>query len=472
MRRLEFGDTLAGLLIDGVPSTPYVGATLRFSDRRGVAVEVPYLPHRDEGQFSHVQTWFDSQTPPSNMYMLTPEGTVCLFDIQWGGHSENWGGTRAAIGSVRPNLTVLGNRDGPVSDPLVVSEMHSRLDGLNEWSRLSAVENESETDNEGLVQSVTVRLNQDQGLTWQQGEATMSIRAGWTHAPTQDGYERSTLIANNAYIESTYSSGPVSFWDHFVEQRKVGNLMVLLFGQPISFREHRIRDSKFATRMMDGRIANYPLTEVISSNTYRERRVPAPSKKELGRPIAHLSQIGTSGLMCWHENYEKWERFILPSAAILGQRDQYVENIVTSTSTSIEAAGAIIGERPGEEATKKTRPSTATYVYRCLDLLNIKWPARINNKLGLARAIANNYNEVKHYDRGELPSHEETHLIKEINELIVRLLSVYLTGMSDELLKGYREGEYLYHLKQILDAYELNLDEKGTWHKDGDAKTA
>lgn len=96
------------------------------------------------------------------MLLLTPEGTVSLFDIAWSGHSENGGGTRASIGSVRPAVAVLSDRDGPIANPLVMGEMHSRLDGLNEWSRLSAMSSESETDEESRIRSVTMLLHRDE----------------------------------------------------------------------------------------------------------------------------------------------------------------------------------------------------------------------------------------------------------------------------------------------------------------------
>lgn len=310
MRRLEFGDSLSGLLIDGVADTPYVGAAFQLTRDRGVMVEVPYHSSPEVVQFGHVQAWFNDQSPPTNMLLLTPEGTISLFDIAWSGHSENWGGRRASIGSMRPALAVLGDRDGALADPLVMREMHSRLDGLNEWSRLSAVSSDRETDEEGRIQSVTMLLHRDEGITWQQGDATMTIRAGWLHSPEQDGYDRKTTVDDNVHIESTFGSGPMPFWEHFTEQRKVANLMVFLFGRPLSFREHKLRDDLFASRMNGGRIYAHPLTEIISRHTYRERRMEVPSKKDLGRPIAHMAQIGPEGLATWSENYATWERFI------------------------------------------------------------------------------------------------------------------------------------------------------------------
>lgn len=474
MRRLEFDESLSGLLIDGVADTPYVGAAFQLTRSKGVTVEVPYLSSPGVAQFGHVQAWFNDQSPPINMLLLTPEGTISLFDVAWSGHSESWGGTRASIGSVRPALAVLGDRDGALTEPLVMAEMHSRLDGLNEWSRLSAVSSDSQTDEDGRIQSITMLLHRDDGITWQQGDAKMTIRAGWFHSPDQDGYDRNTTVDDNVHIESTFSSGPVPFWEHFVQQRKVANLMVFLFGRPLSFREHKLRDHLFASRMNGGRIHAHPLTEIISRHTYRERLSEIPTKKDLGHPIAHMAQIGTEGLATWSENYESWERFILPSVSVLGRSGRFIEDVVISTSMSIEAAGGILGERDGERETWSRggtgRPTTATYAYRCLDALDVRWPERIGDRIGLSRAIANNYNAVKHYDRGDFPNHDESYVVSEVNQMIVRLLAMQITGRGEELLESYRNGSNLYEIKQVLDGYGLRVDETGRWHRDtGDA---
>jgi hypothetical protein len=353
-----------------------------------------------------------------------------------------------------------------------MSEMQSRLDGLNEWSRLSAVSSDRETDEEDLIQSVTLLLHRDDGITWQQGDATMTVRAGWYYSPEQDGYGRKTIVDDNVHIESTFGSRPTPFWEHFVEQRKVANLMVFLFGRPLSFREHKLRDDLFASRMMDGRIHAHPLTEIISRHTYQERRTEVPSKKDLGHPIAHMAQIGAEGLATWSEKYETWERFILPSVSVLGRPGRFIEDVVISTSMSMEAAGGILGECAGERVTwsrgRISRPTTATYVYRCLDALAVLWPERIRDRVGLSRAIANNYNDVKHFDRGEFPDHDESYVVSEVNQMVVRLLAIYITGRSEELLSSYREGNNLYTIKQVLDGYGLRVDETGRWHRDTD----
>ncbi|WP_124895829.1 hypothetical protein [Microbacterium sp. Y-01] len=71
---------------------------------------------------------------------------------------------------------------------------------------------------------------------------------------------------------------------------------------------------------------------------------------------------------------------------------------------------------------------------------------------------------MKHADRGSFPDHAETFLIGDVNELVVRLLAVSLTGQADELLGRYREGSELWDIKQRFDAYRVRIvDDRGTW---------
>ena len=461
MKRLDFGDSLSGLLIDGVDGTPYVGATIRMTQERGVAVEVPYLPDPGIEQFSHVLTWFRDQKPPSNMLFATREGTVSLFDVTWSGQAETWGGSRTSVGTLRPTVSVFGMRRGPLESPLVMEELRSRLDGLNVWSRLSSLEQKHGLDEDSKVRSVEMHVEQNDGLTWRQGEAVMAIRAGWQYSTDEDGYSRLVSLQDNAFLESSFDSGPMPFLDHFVEQRKVANLMVFLFGRPLSFREHTLRDEHFATSA-----SKRPEVEVVSRYSYQERRDKVPAKKDLGYPLAYLSQIGPEGLEAWSKNYETWNRFIQPSAGALGNVANFLEDLIVSTSMSIEAAGGIIGERPGERETwSRTRPTMATYAFRCLDVLDVSWPDPIADRVSLARAVAKNYNDVKHFDRGDFPKHDESHVVSEVNQMIVRLLAICLTGKEEEILASYRRDGGFHELQQMLDAYALSLDEGGKWKR-------
>ena len=466
VEHLEFGESIAGLLIDGVKDTPYVGATLKLVDPDGVRVEVPYITHSQTGQFAHIAKWFDDQAPPDNLQLDTEDGPISLYRLRWSGYAQRLGEGHAR-GTLTPSETVLGARDGDLTDALEIQTVRSRLDALNRWTRVSAVSEDHDVDEDSKVVRWRSEAEGRTIATWPQGEATLSLIASWEVTRREDSCSREVIVHDNVFLESDFTSGSRPFFDHLKEQRKLARLLVFIYAVPIGFREHKIQDERFATRMLDGRVANYPFIELISSLSVDERKLPVTGTEALSQPIAHFQEIGAEGLAAWSKNYDKWERFILPSAGVLGRRGAFAEDIVTSTSMSMEAASQLIGKQDGEEATYdgRRRPSTATFVYRCLNVLGVRWGDFIESEVGLARAIANNYNDVKHYDRGDFPAYQETILVSYVNRLIVRLLAVRLTGQGTSALARYRKGEELWPLHQRFDGYGMRILDDGSWQR-------
>ncbi|HWU32280.1 MAG TPA: hypothetical protein VN108_05365 [Marmoricola sp.] len=459
---LEVGDSMAVLLVDGVKETPYVGATLRMTES-GVEVEVPYLAGFVVPQFAGVDQWFRQMSPPENVLVHTPEGNIVLYGCRWRGHSDA-AGSRVGSGRFAATEALLNDRDSTLTDPLTVKTCQSRADGLNRWSRMTAVASESTHDEDMRTTALDIRVESPEPIEWGQGDATLRVRSTWRVKPAEDGYSRTHEIDDYVVFESEWGE-PRPFVDHLIEQRKVLHLLTFLFGNALSFRKHSVRDETITTRSMGGTVLDHPLIEVVSARTMRERAQPVPSKEKLGRPLLVLEEVGAAGLAEWAANYEAWERFILPSVTIIGQPHRFAEDVVTSTSMSLEAAGQLIGERNGESATySRGGPTTATNVYRCLDVLNVGWGEHIHSPVGLARAIANSYNSIKHANRGAFPDRAQTLLISEVSELVVRLLAVRLTGQGAELLQRYSQGSELWKLKQSFDAYRIRIaDDRGSW---------
>lgn len=470
LEHLEFGDSIAGLLIDGVEETPYIGATLKLVDPDGVRVEVPYITHGRTDQFTHVEKWFDDQAPPDNLQLDTEDGPISLYGLRWSGYAQRLGDGHAR-GTLTPSETVLGTRDGKLADALEIDTVRSRLDALNRWTRVSAVSEDHDVDERGKVVRWRSEVEGKAIATWPQGHATMSLVASWEITRKEDSYSRELRVQDNVFLESDFPAGARPFFDHFKEQRKLASLLVFVYGIPIAFREHKLRDARFATRMLGGRVAAHPFIELISTLSVRERTLPVLSTESQGQPIAYFAEIGGEGLANWSRNYDQWERFILPSAGVLGRRSAFIEDIVTSTSMSLEAAGQLIGPKDGEDATygSRRRPTTATFAYRCLRELSVGWGDYIESDLGLARAIANNYNDVKHYDRGDFPAHEQTFLVSHVNRLVVRLLAVRLTGHGEAALERYQKGEELWPLKQRFDASRMRVRDDGSWERKASA---
>jgi hypothetical protein len=458
--RFNGGGWMSGLLVDGVADTPFTGATLKMSDRVGIEVDVPYVRSTDNGQFDHVDRWFRAQEPPKNLQLLVEGGAVSLFDTRWHGYRTS--GHHLNHGVLRPTEAVFADRDGPIEAPLAVREVRSDLDGLNEWTRFSAVERDRESTESGGAHVVIFRVSAHREAIWTQGEAQVSLRLNWqTRDEANEG--RRVVIDDNVALESVFEE-PRPFADHLLEQRKVANLLSLLFGSSISFRNHYVRDETFSQKYASGKVAYHPFVELVSTRTVRERALPRPAARVLSQPLASFADVGVNGLERWSTRYAAWQRFILPAINSFRQTAPMVEDAVLNLCMSLEGASAQIGVQSGEKATyARGRPSTATHIYRCVYLLQLDRGPRVENYVGLARAIANVYNDIKHADRGDFPEFAKMSVTAAWCRWIVRCLALHL--LRSEALSEDAMGcpSLSYELSQSMEAWGLRITGAGGW---------
>src|SRR5699024_9123624 len=173
---LEFGQSVAGLLIDGVDDTPYTGATLKLERRRGAVVEIPFIEQDEQNQFSHVSDWCNTTNPPLNMYLETPDGRIGLFGNHWDGHRLSGG---VSLGKIRPREVLIGPCEAPLDTPLDLDKVHSRIDGLQVWTGLQSVTHVPSTDSNGFTQSLSVNAERKHSESWRQGDATLHFQSTW-----------------------------------------------------------------------------------------------------------------------------------------------------------------------------------------------------------------------------------------------------------------------------------------------------
>lgn len=455
---LAFGQSHSGLLVDGVDGTPYTGATLRM-EPRGVVVEVPYIHYDTTEQFRHVDEWFQTQTPPSNLLLETPNGPVGLFGIKWRGHSVRSG---VSLGKIAPSETLLGRCEAPLTEPLRIEEVRSQVDGLRDWTRFYGINTEPASDENGITQGFVVRVRSGGEATWQQGEATMKFVTDWRTNHPEDDPHGGLDIRENLVLVSQFPT-PRPFLDHLTEQRKVTQLLTLIAGHPILFRRHQAWDETIVSRSVDGTVLSHPRVDLISSHTVRDYAQPPLTKTEADDMLVRLPDVGEAGMSRWSEQFETWKRFIFPAVGVLGRQGAFTEDLIISTSMSIEAAGQLIGRRDGEEPTYNQYggTTTATNVYRCLHLLEVKWGSIAADYVSLAKAVANTYNDIKHFDRGEFPDAPVSHLISIITRMIVRLLALHIIDSSGALLKDHREEGAMWKVQQWSDLYHLTFNERG-----------
>ncbi|MGW0968319.1 ApeA N-terminal domain 1-containing protein [Streptomyces sp. NPDC002516] len=458
LKRLNFGDSFAGLLIDHEEETPYVVATLTYDAERGLRLEVPYIHHSEVEQFKSAESWFETATPPENLTFVTKDGIISLFGCHYSGHTMNFGQGYAA-GYITPDEGILASREGDAKAALAVSELQSELDGLAEWTRFRAIKHDRESNEEGRIKKVVVTAESVESLTWNQGEAEMNLTTSWSTAAESSSFQVTERVTLKSYFANSRPA-----LDHIKEQRKVAALLKMNFGRPLYFRRHETRDDLFPDRALNGDHKGKSFQEYFGKRTFRDFSQPALTKKELGEPIFYLAQAGGEGLTHWNDHYEQWKRFINPAVSVLSRPRAALEDVVVNASMSIEAAGNLLGPATGEEVTySRGRPTTATYAFRVINKLGLDFDGISESTVGMARAMANNYNTIKHFDRGEFPDPLETYLISHVAMISVRLLASTLVDPSRNLAQQYISDGRFDSFKDDVKRAELRVNESGNF---------
>jgi hypothetical protein len=449
--KLVAGDVLSGFVIDGVEATPYVVGTLTRDDE-GVEVMVPYVPGLPSGQFEVARKWFEDEALQSNFLFETKDGAVSLFECRIS--SRTMGGT--SLGQFRPTEIVLSRRTGDLGDELRLREVQSTLDGLAEWTRLRAAHQKADVDDQSLVKKVTVEVETREEITWTQGDVTMCLRTHWAGDNSKPGVHIDEWVVLSSRFED---SRP--FHEHLRHQQKVRSLVSLMLGAAVNFRKHEIRDIRFAREMPDGSLVEL-FRELISRRTVGQYSQPfADLSRSRLETVAHLPQISTASLTKWATMYDDWSRVIDPTVGLLSRPGAFAEDIVISTNLALEAAGQLLPKGAGEHALFGTRKTTSRHVFRCLTSLNVDWSLAADSVYGLAEAIANNYNTIKHYDRGHMPDRYETYWVGQVSLLVVRMLVVNLLDDTGEIVRSLGTGWRLPNLLRNLGDNNLHIDNVG-----------
>jgi hypothetical protein len=460
--KLVVGGQFTGLLVDGAEETPFVGASLFLDADRGVRVVVPFRGGfgfdlgDDNSQFSAVRRWFFSDAAPPNLVFVSKRAEFTLFGVRSIGYSSN---LSYAEGTLRAAVAVEGQRDYeiPLDAPLTFGEFSSQLSGLYEWSGLSAATWRPDLDDEGKVVRLSGTVETVPPQSWVQGEATMTLTSNWTSTNNKPGLHVDEWLV----LKSSFPS-PRSVDDHLKEQRKVQSFVVLMVGNAVPFAKHQVRDDGFAVRNADRSIVERPLREVLVSGTVAEHQQPASIDRNRRGVLVPFADVGVDGLERWGALDKAWERFIFPAVGLLSRDGVFAEDRVSSLSMSLEAAGNLLGEVEGERATYyRGRPVTKTWFFRCFTYLGWDCSGFADSTAGLAKACADNYNSIKHYDRGDFPDLAETVLVGRVLGATVRSLALKLA--KPDHVFGSNGNPVFRDLVEHFEHFGIRVNGEGKW---------
>ncbi|MHA7263736.1 ApeA N-terminal domain 1-containing protein [Arthrobacter sp. TMN-37] len=285
-RGFNQGDSLPGLLIDGIEESPWVTGVLTFEAVQGITLSIPFL--RGSDQFSTVSGWVSTNTCPPNLVLLTGSGRFSLHGCRVGSSSVNFGGSGFSTLQIVPHEVVYKDRDGDFEDELLVTELRSHIDGLAEWTNFAATSYSVTRGDDDRVKQLNVEVKAGDLIEWRHGDAHYQLSTDWRTDESEPGFRVREWVCLTTKFPTPRSSS-----EHLEHQRKVSNLLALMFGVRASFRRHEIRDPRFNQKVLSGDIVDVPLIVLVNENTASDHSRPNQKFKD---PLATVTGLGTKGL--------------------------------------------------------------------------------------------------------------------------------------------------------------------------------
>lgn len=463
---LEPGDVRVGHVLDAYDQAdPIQSATLVFDDRGG-ELKVAYLLESKEHdpephQFLRTNSWFkfDSDNLPTTLLFADSRGWVTLTDARVTGSSMG----NIPLGRVRARALIF-NRPRTIRDEYSVSEFMSTIDGLEAFARFEPIKFDMKTNETG-GHRVELVVDAAESVSWEAGgyEYTIHANVSWTG---QDG-RSFEILDSRPYLE-TKREGGATIHDHYRAHLPIRALLTLVHGVALSWRSHRLRDDEFPMWMLDGSDRGPSSVEVILEATVRQHRAEEPESGSFVFSAFRLHDLGPEGLTRWVDLYsnDDFRRAIEPAVEVINGATKFLEPQLMMLAISLDRFGYF-------RFSDGSRRAMHEHIEKCLEDADLTWP-EIGSRIGIAKAIANVNNDLKHPDRPDYPETDELAAITRLAEIIARAQLFDLLGVDPKLRVDFLRSNDARHAAEAFTARGITVNDDGSFghvNKTPDADT-
>lgn len=388
--------------------------TLTFEAGVGPVLAVPYL--RGVPQFAATENWFRYRQPPSTLLFEDHAGTVTFNGVRWRGTQ----GLGVELGRLDANVVMLG-RPRSIRAEYRFREFRSTIDGLHEFSGFHSISDNLDDPSNGRLVTFTIGATEE--VRWRHGGFSYRIVA--TAPWRSDGRE---LSAQSGVALTSRRARGASVDDHLTAQWSVRALLLLVLGREIHWREHTILDEQFPTWMMSGEAHAPQPVIVLPRRTERDREQAAVEHGTLVWALIYLRDLKAAGLRRWMMLYEDpiFRRAIEPTVEVVNGISSFLEPRLMMLALGLDAMGHFL------DPTRKRNEYLNRQILRCITASGLDLSA-IGPAEGIARALAEMNNDIKHADRPNRPSNPELRLMVDLALLIMRFQVFELLGLPKRL---------------------------------------
>lgn len=438
------GEFRTGQLIDGFDGTPYQSCSLSYEERIGAVLSIPYLDGVE--QFSQTEAWFKRQ-PPESIMFHDNLGAVTLTGLRM----RSRAGSPYALGQLRADVAVFG-QPRELKAEFCFETMASRIDGLEDFASFNSVTSDIERTENG--HRVTVLVEANDRFTCEYGGFKYAIRAStpWTATDGQSFSARA-----QALIETESVNGATAN-EHLTAQWPLRALLIMAYGRRLFWREHQIVDDQFPMWMLDGSTRTPSACNVLLRRTINDAEQPEPVRSDVRLPMFHLHFLGEAGLRKWLELYADplFRRAIEPVVEVINGASRFLEPQVLMTVLGLDAMGHYRDEGRARNV------ALFRQIERCLRAAGVDFSS-IGPVQGVAKAIANINNDLKHPDRDRRPDPVELSLVADLSIMAMRLQLFDLLDLPDDNRSQFESYGDVQHVISAFERNGLRIDDSGNF---------
>lgn len=437
------GQVRSGQLVDGLNDTPFQSCTLTYQEGRGALLHVPYFAHAD--QFKATVTWFKERQPPASLTFHDQDGAVAFTGLRWLGHS----GSNFVLGKIGPDVAIFG-RPRSMSSDYKVRRFLSRIDGLWQFTAFTSIDEDTDYIEGRYRMVVTVDAKDE--VKWRHGGFTYTLRA---LAPWTSTSSMKFNAESDAEIETSAYRG-ASIDDHLTAQWPLRALLLLVHGRKLFWRDHHLIDDHFPTWMTAGPPREPGGTSVQLRRTIRDAEQPKPDEVHTAYAMFHLRDIGPSGLKRWCALYDDpaFRRAIEPVVEVINGASRFLEPQVMMTALGLDAMGYY------RDPDRRRNTRLAAQIERCMVAVGVDY-SKIGPIGGIASAIANVNNEIKHPDRLVRPDSLQLSLIADLSMFIARTQLFDLLRLPEKTKRAFLNSLDFNNLVSFFELNDLRIDDAG-----------
>lgn len=414
---LELGTTTFGILVDGYEDTQYLPCTLTVGEFGKIDIEVsfPYIePFNMSSSGDYL--WVNGQPIPNRMSFLHSGGAVELFGIGFTGSSNSFGAAKTDRISCDVAFAIEGQV--PQLEPEIPTFMSLRQTFFAPEAITPIAPHKLEfgtkEDPHSTLRTIAIPGIQE---VWQWSSDDIDHVISLVQSTS---HERGrTEIKTRLEFQSS-AHEPRDFQTLHSEQQKFVALMQIVGNKQIPL----ITPTALLPNL------EAPIYQRLRSGRVRISLVRESAERDV-KPCISTADLRQESLVQWYEKYPTYFRAISALSSLLPRIEIDAEERMINSFIALETIGHISFEHPFGGK----REATDKYVEECLRILGVQSVEFASSIRGFSKALAHNYNGIKHPRASTFPDVTSTLVFGMLAQGIARAALIKQTlGMEVDWL--------------------------------------